>query len=267
MKPEIIHPKVHVYRGAIKESSAIVEYLRTLSTWNKWWIFGEILSQVPGVPNASWDKFPSRTEWDSHIQRILSENNNSQFSQVVSSIENYFYEATKDYVETYSINLDNWMHEIPSFNVYHPNPEDQPGSLTMSYHTDYQKEKEDARGHKFKITCTMYLNDDYEGGGLSFVYTEDPTDPTKYQKFDYQPTKGDILVFPSGENYYHGVKKLISGDRYIVRTFWHEYFPGTPEWLAGEAEHGVEAWAEMEKEREARIREGLGGIVDEDGGR
>jgi hypothetical protein len=129
--------------------------------------------------------------------------------------------------------------------------------MSMHYHTDYQQEKADARGYKFRVTCTMYLNDDYDGGELAFAILEDRDKPEEAVKFDYKPTAGDILVFPSIAPFYHGVKRLRKGDRYFIRNFWLEHFPGTPEWLAGEAEHGEEAWAEMEKEREDQFRRNL----------
>jgi hypothetical protein len=49
-------------------------------------------------------------------------------------------------------------------------------------------------GYKHWLTCNIYINDNYEGGGLSFkVFTNE----TEYDHFSYKPSAGDALVFPS----------------------------------------------------------------------
>jgi hypothetical protein len=92
----------------------------------------------------------------------------------------------------------------------------------------------------------MYLNDDYEGGEISFkVFKEDGT----YSKIEYKPQQGDVMVFPSGEPFFHGVKTVQSNNKYFLRTFWWYNFDGTPEWHANQEKYGEEQWALMEKER------------------
>lgn len=240
---EKLHPQVWVFRAGIKAPENLLEKIKALPDWKDWWVFGHINDSINGE-DKTWDDFPSEEEWLNHVS-----SSNGKYPDIYSSIENYFYAATKLYREETGFDLDNWMHQSPSLCVYR-----EEGGVTdkmsMHYHTDYQPEKAESRGFKFKLTCTMYLNDDYDGGELAFIIRDNREDDSSDIRFDYKPMAGDILIFPSTEPFYHGVKTLRVGDRWFIRNFWLEYFPGTPEWLAGEAEHGEEAWAELEKERE-----------------
>jgi hypothetical protein len=247
---EKLHPQVWVFRGGILNPEVLLEKLKALPDWNKWWVFGHITDALGGVDKV-WNKFPDDKEWETFLSDEVSQR--TRFPDISREIEEYFYAATKMYVEELGIEQDTWMHQNPSVCVYR-----EEGGVTdemsMHYHTDWVPERAEARGYKFKITCTMYLNDDYEGGELAFLLRDNREDDSNDIKFDYKPTAGDILIFPSVEPFYHGVKRLRKGDRYFIRNFWLEFFPGTPEWLAGEAEHGEEAWAELEKVREEEWR-------------
>lgn len=52
----------------------------------------------------------------------------------------------------------------------------------------------------------LYLNSDYEGGGLHF----------EHFNFTYFPKKGDLLVFPSHNLYLHEAQLVTSGFRYVI---------------------------------------------------
>ncbi len=248
-EPEKLHPKVWVYRSAIKDPEVLLEKLKNLPDWRQWWVFGEITDAL-GAKDSEWDDFPTPEQWSEHLAEVAT---SSRFPELTKEIENYFYAASANYVEELGISLDSWMHQAPSFAVY----KEEGGvtdEMSMHYHTDWQPEKEEARGYKFRVTCTMYLNGDYDGGELAFLLRDDRNDDSNDIRFDYKPTAGDILIFPAIEPFYHGVKRLRKGNRYFIRNFWLEYFPGTPEWLAGEAEYGPEEWANMEKIREDQFR-------------
>lgn len=57
-----------------------------------------------------------------------------------------------------------------------------------------------------QISAVIYLNDDYEGGQISF--------PT--HDLEISPDTGDLIIFPGNLNYAHEVKPVISGNRYTV---------------------------------------------------
>jgi hypothetical protein len=56
------------------------------------------------------------------------------------------------------------------------------------------------------FTISLYLNEEYDGGELTF--------PSVGKK--YRPKKGDAIVFPSNWMFYHGVEKITSGNRYSI---------------------------------------------------
>jgi len=60
------------------------------------------------------------------------------------------------------------------------------------------------------IPTLIYLNDDYEGGEISFA-THDIT---------IKPKVGDLLIFPGNMHYAHEVKEILSGTRYTLPTWF-----------------------------------------------
>ena len=59
------------------------------------------------------------------------------------------------------------------------------------------------------LSCTICLNDDYEGGEFAFFD----------RKIKMKLNKGDILMFPSGFMYPHEVMPVIKGNRYNIITW------------------------------------------------
>jgi hypothetical protein len=233
-----LHPDLLVYRGAFPDPLGFIEKVNAMDGWHQWYLFGNKLDlQSPG-----WfsEKFPARQEWEPFLSEEPS-------SDVVKTVEQVFFSVTEDYVTKTGYSQPNWHHFAPSMCKYDFGfsvSEEQ--DLVMHYHTDYQQERSEEPGFKFGLTCTMYLNDDYEGGEISFkVFKEDGT----YSKIEYKPQQGDVMVFPSGEPFFHGVKTVQSNNKYFLRTFWWYNFDGTPEWHANQEKYGEEQWALMEKER------------------
>ena len=97
------------------------------------------------------------------------------------------------------------------------------------------------------MSSIFYLNDDYEGGGLSFLEEESG------EVIHYKPKAGDVVVFPSGDpitgasRYFHGVDKISSGDKYLVRTFWQYQYDGSEYWHEGFKKYGKEEWQAIRK--------------------
>ena len=59
------------------------------------------------------------------------------------------------------------------------------------------------------LSLLLYLNDDYSGGGLTFINFH----------FHYRPRVGDLLVFPSDNRYEHQAEKVESGVRYAIASW------------------------------------------------
>ena len=96
-------------------------------------------------------------------------------------------------------------------------------------------------GPKFHTTCTFYINDNYNGGDVEFYVNGDI--------INHKPKAGDLMVFPSGEPFYHGVKTIPDGNKFFVRNFVMFDYDGSEEWLANQKKYGAYRWAKMEFER------------------
>lgn len=72
---------------------------------------------------------------------------------------------------------------------------------------------------KSKFVCLLYVNDDYEGGELSF----------RDHDITIKPKAGQLITFPGGFNNIHQVKEVLSGTRHTIGAFWDylesEYSP------------------------------------------
>lgn len=60
------------------------------------------------------------------------------------------------------------------------------------------------------IPTLIYLNDDYEGGEISFAT----------HNITIKPKVGDLLIFPGNMHYAHEVKEILSGTRYTLPTWF-----------------------------------------------
>ena len=100
-------------------------------------------------------------------------------------------EVEKDYQNIHGISLE-W-HDAYSILKYGVG---QKFTNHIDDHKDYIR----------RMSCVLYLNDNYTGGETTF--------PT----FDisYKPNKNELLCFPSGYIYNHSVVPVIEGTRYAV---------------------------------------------------
>ena len=87
---------------------------------------------------------------------------------------------------------------------------------------------------RLKYCLVMYLNDDYEGGQISFTIkdgvltstdyaaSEDIDDPRNKERitFSIKPEAGSVIIFPSEPPYSHTAHLVKSGLKYMVPSFW-----------------------------------------------
>jgi hypothetical protein len=246
---EVLHPRIHVYRNLIKDPESLVEILKeselnpgsskVFTEWIPWSIFGTYLNQTPlpeylmgsVSPDQRDDKFYNHYE---HAENIL----------------NAFHISTDHFLSVYDEKKgDDWVIMGPSYSRYFNDNDPHSSENVMMHHTDFVRIEEDMPGNKFVLTCTMYLNDDYDGGDLDFIVND-------YQ-FTYKPKMGDVMVFPSshpnllseGNMYLHAVKKVEKVDKYLIRCFYQVPYQGSAGWLKNQERYGEEVWAEMERKR------------------
>jgi hypothetical protein len=250
----VIYPKVIVYHNLLNDPKKITDILQEnrgktennyyLRPWKSWKPMGEIMN----IPLN-----------DIFLKTKNKEKNNQQ--ECLLDILNAFTVSSNDFFEMYSkekgwpdfvTHFDRsnqpWNKNGMSFLRYEPTNynydiKNNKQGLAMDYHTDHSSFNEGYPGEKFVITVTIYLNDEYEGGEISFL------DESTGSITNYKPKAGDVTVFPSGYPYFHGVLPLLNGERYLLRMFWSWYHEGTKEWHEGYKKYGKEEWTRMQNER------------------
>jgi len=61
------------------------------------------------------------------------------------------------------------------------------------------------------ISCSLILNDDYEGGEIEF----------RHSGLKFKPEAGSVLFFPSNFLYVHEVYPVTRGPRYALPNWYH----------------------------------------------
>ena len=102
--------------------------------------------------------------------------------------------------------------------------ENTSNKFAIGYHIDTDGSL-DTPGAKSILTATIYINDDYEGGGVSYLNEFDGT------IVNYKPSAGDLVIFPSSKPFFHAALPL-SGDKpkYLSRKFLRWKSTGSDQW-------------------------------------
>jgi len=242
LRSQEIYENICVYKNLLPDSSYLYDSVRRIEKenqgkylygpWRKWYDFGTYAEQQ-SMPVENMDFVDRQFNDEFNLSKRLAHATNL---------------AITNYVTVHKIALpNNSFITTPSLARYDENISTGNG-LTMQYHTDFGIGEWYWPGEKFLVTCTTYLNDDYVGGEIEFY--------VKGEKITYKPSAGDILVFPSGspiypgnEPYFHGVKVISQGKKYLVRNYLKYPFEGTDEWFEGEREFGVEEWKKIAHEK------------------
>jgi|LakMenEpi03Oct11_1017367.scaffolds.fasta_scaffold00001_18 hypothetical protein len=258
-----IYPNILVYKNLFKDIAQSYKILtdslletedRLFSPWTKWSVFGDYLN--PPIPNFDLsDRYGNIKNVQTKTKTQENEKN-----LIIEMMEN-FHLVTEDYIKRYSIDVDlnatsvnedgnivpTWRCTGGTIGKYNVSTDDY--KIGMNYHSDYIRESGSAPGYKFVITCTIYFNDDYEGGEVDFAMGD------KFIK--YKPEAGDLLVFPSGhpdyltENgkpYLHGVMPSYNKNKFLSRLYWEKYQKGTDLWYEKQARFGKDVWYKMQND-------------------
>lgn len=232
-----IYPNVYVYKNILenvdelysimKESEANSEGKYFLKPWDKWAHFG------------TYTQIKNEAECDEETKLSEMYIKEKSFAEQVQKAYDI---ALEDYIQQTNFVMPekSWLSGC-SFSKYNDQVDVLSNQMTMQYHTDHITSEKDMPGPKFTITCTMYINDDYDGGDIEF-YVDGVL-------ANHKPSAGDILIFPSTEPYYHGVKTISNGQKFLVRNFLMSEFKGTDEWMKNQLQMGAFRWSKQEYDR------------------
>ena len=265
---EEIYPNIVVYKNLIRDVDAIGDSLKfsslvtgeekpgILPIWGRWFGFGTYVS-VSGDA-LSQDKQDADLDDSNSLyereRRAIHAAYNARLAAICHYMGKYdmgggkYPEDVKTYIQP-SINFAKYDPDIKGLGAM---GEEEP-ELTMQYHTDFHLDKILRPCENFMLTCNIYWNDDYDGGEVTFL--------VHGKVVDYKPVAGDVVVFPSGsylfpgdEPYFHGVRTVKNGNKFISRNYLMYSQPASQNWIDGVAKHGEEEWLKMEKERQAKDR-------------
>jgi hypothetical protein len=220
MKKNVLHEMVYYYEDAIENFD---ELMKTLSE------ITELSALENGTMWSDWTSSDDKTFiygetqlFDLQQIKNMSEPYRSKMEYVYITIMKALYDVSKDYAESIG-DLDS-PRLFPVFNIkkYHT-------GASMGAHYDQLD------GDKtLRYSLVMYLNDDCEGGEISFKLSDykdnklvagpdfDYSVAVENNQIDFgvKPSAGSVIIFPSSAPYYHTAHTVKSGVKYMVPGHW-----------------------------------------------
>jgi hypothetical protein len=206
MNKEILEEKVYYYTNVIADPKKLVEAIENdnKDPWGEWMA-------------CSGQEYVYGT--DKSISQ--SDPTDEKNTYIYSTLQKAFDDVARDYAASQGIT------DEPKLFPMYPIKKYMAGTY-MGAHFDQQEGDE-----RLKVSFVMYLNDDYEGGEISFTIASpggvlqnaspDP-DFEKASKDSYtfavKPKAGSIIVFPPSPPYHHTAHLVKSGFKYMVPQHW-----------------------------------------------
>lgn len=220
---ERLHEEVYLYENVIEDPVKLVALIEELDAdettysvipeWGFWF-----------SNSADGHSFGSKKDFNLDALDSLQSPREDDIKYVVGQIRG----AIKDVAEAYY--RDRGFEGEPNISPFAGVMKYRPG-CEMGAHFDAQ-----AGDQTLKYSIVVYLNDDYEGGEISFIIRKpdlrnpknshlrpvtDLKDPQNEGLIDFslKPKPGSALIFPSTHPYNHQVHKIYSGDKYMFPGF------------------------------------------------
>jgi len=220
MEKVILGPKVYYYESGVKDFDQLMKTLEEVTQ----------IESEKGIPSwldwtASNDKkfiYGVTKAFSPNEFLSMDEPYKSKMSFIYNTVQESFYNVCKDYAEDHK-DFDE-PNLFPVFNIKKYNT-----GMGMGPHFDQLD------GDKtLRYSLVMYLNDDCEGGEISFKIADydgilkekspdldyDVAVKEKSIDFGIKPKAGSIIIFPSSAPYHHVAHTVKSGYKYMVPGHW-----------------------------------------------
>lgn len=217
MKKTILEKNVYYYEDSIENLEELIQTINDLdeiekesntSSWVEWKI-GDFI--------CGYNK-----KYEADTIKNLTEPVKSKMSFIYETIQKSFYNVCKDYGSFVEDQTEPIFHPLFNISRYEVG-----GGLGPHFDQGYE-------GNTLKYTLVAYLNDDYQGGEISFKLShyKDPNElghvdddyvsAEKQQHFDFglKPKAGSIIVFPASPPYRHTVHSVKGGSKWMVQSHW-----------------------------------------------
>ena len=229
MNYEEIYPSIVVYKNVVEDIDELYDLVVKSETqfkgdfifeeWIQWFVFGTYVSvdkhADPGFLSACHENI-NLDEWQQKELYIYDQISNA----TKKCIDHYASMKQVSFPDGSFITRPNIAKYIRLEWLDDDRP-DSWGNLAMQFHTDYEMGKWFTKSRQFLLTANLYINDDYDGGEIIFLHDA--------EFIHYKPSKGDLIVFPSGSPlypekplrnpYFHGVNVVRSGEKYFTRSY------------------------------------------------
>lgn len=208
MDREILEKKVYYYTNVIEDPKKLVEAIEN-DNKNPW---GEWMACSGKEYIYGTDKTIS-----------LTSDADEKDKYIYNTLQKAFDDVARDYAKAQGIT------DEPKLFPQYPIKKYQAGTF-MGTHFDQQEGDE-----RLKVSFVMYLNDDYEGGEISFTI-KSPDGPISYggtnpdmdiaknnpESFTFfvKPKAGSIIIFPPSPPYHHTAHLVKSGEKIMVPQHW-----------------------------------------------
>lgn len=188
MKYKVIKDKIVYFEDVFSDSKSWVDYIESHErNWEPW----EKLTSDGGK------SFMKRYGY----KKIIS----GQHTEDPKLLElmNALNECTNIYKYLYDVKLEHGSNkDIFVFTKYDPGYPIYP-LVDLQEHIDIPDDSEE-------YSYVIYFNDDYDGGELEFSKLD----------LKFKPTACSIVIFPSGDPFYHIAHKSKNGAKYFISHFW-----------------------------------------------
>lgn len=219
MEKHVLEEKVYYYTNVIEDPKKLVDAIENdnQDPWGEWMA-------------CSGEAYVYGTDKNISQADLSDEKNN----YIYSTLQKAFDDVARDYAASQGIT------DEPKLFPMYPIKKYQAGTY-MGAHFDQQEGDE-----RLKVSFVMYLNDDYEGGEISFtiVSPDGPITPGGKQvdipvhysgpnpdmdiaknepdtfTFFVKPEAGSVIVFPPSPPYHHTAHLVKSGFKYMVPQHW-----------------------------------------------
>jgi hypothetical protein len=207
MDREILEEKVYYYTNVIEDPKRLVEAIENDNNdpWGEWMA-------------CSGQHYVYGTDKSISQADPADEKN----AYIYSTLQKAFDDVARDYAAAQGIT------DEPKLFPMYPIKKYMAGTY-MGAHFDQQEGDE-----RLKVSFVMYLNDDYEGGEISFTIASpegvlqnaspnpDFEEAEKDGSFTFavKPKAGSIIVFPPSPPYHHTAHIVKSGYKYMVPQHW-----------------------------------------------
>ena len=224
MKSEELFDKVYYYTDVIGDPKKLVDLIEStdsdryssfITPWEEW---GACSGQMYIYGSHKRIKCLSSEDIEKNISEDVIADCSHIFNEIFDGMKN----VCEDYASKIGDDSEIVLMTDTAIKKY------MPGTF-MGSHFDQQE-----GDRRLRYSMVMYLNDDYEGGEISFnvkdgvltstddAAAEDFDSPLNHDRimFHVKPKAGSVIIFPSTDPYSHTAHLIKSGSKYMVPSFW-----------------------------------------------